>query len=175
MQIYEDNESNRKEIIGKKLMESSKRIEFDIFFGFVNLNKGKYAIFIRKSEFVGFLMMKQSVWRATEFDIRRIDSGNDTNENKDTSDESFLYLLQKMFKTKSFYFSHYYDLTNNLQTFISQNSLTPNSRFFVNEGKQIIFRIFEIYNFQLSGGHGNRQFLVANSIDYGSCSRNSFI
>ena len=134
IKIFEDNESNRKEIIGKKLVDSSQRIEFDIFFGFVNLVHGKYAIFVRKSEFVGFLMLKQSVWRVVQFEIRRIGSGSLTSAcSSQKTDEAALYLLRKLFKTKSFYFSHYYDLTNNLQTFVSQSNLSSNSRFFVNE------------------------------------------
>lgn len=134
IKIFEDNEVNRREVIGKKLMESSKRIEFDIFFGFVNLIHGKYAIFVRKSEFVGFLMMKQSVWRAVDFEIRKIGTGTlSSSHSTQRTDEKHLYLLRKLFKTKSFYFSHYFDLTNNLQTFVSQINLSPNSRFFVNE------------------------------------------
>ena len=172
IKIIEDSETNRKESIGKKLMDSSRRVEFDIFFGFVHLIKSKYAVFVKRSEFAGFLMKKQSIWRACEFEICRIGAGSGLNSEQ--SDESYLYLLQKLFKTRSFYFSHYYDLTNNLQTFISQSTLKPNSRFFANEGR-FNPSFPEGDHFKLRGSLRESELLVANALDHGAGQRNAAV
>ena len=137
MKIFEDNETNRKEEISKELSTSSKRMEFDMLFGFIELFNQKYAIFVTESEFVGFLMLKQSIWQAKKFVFEPIGPSSkgtmSLSHSQGNPDENYIYLLKKLLNTNSFYFSHYYDLTNTMQYFISENNLKPNSRFFINE------------------------------------------
>lgn len=132
IKIYEDNEFNRKEHMSKSISSAkTKRVEFDILFGFVEFPSQKYAIFVTECEFVGYLMLKQSVWKPTKFVFEAI--GSSSPQSSSDSDESCIYLMNKLFKTQSFYFSHYYDMTNSFQSFVSNNNVTSDPRFFVNQ------------------------------------------
>jgi len=85
-----------------------KTIKFISLYGIVELEGSSYAVLITKANFEASILFK-NLFRVEEVQFVKI-KNNSSNE-----DKTYVNMLQRIFDTKTFYFSFEYDLTRNLQ------------------------------------------------------------
>jgi len=81
---------------------------FYALYGMIELVSSKYLAIITKCKFVAQLLQKD-LFKATKIEFIPV-----SNESNLKEDEYYLKMINKIFKTKTFYFSFDYDLTKNL-------------------------------------------------------------
>ena len=83
-------------------------MKFISLYGIIELKSSNYLVLITKAVFMGKLLRK-NIFRFEEVQFVKI-KNNSSNE-----DKTYVNMLQRIFDTKTFYFSFEYDLTRNLQ------------------------------------------------------------